>query len=184
MQLDVVEVYPYIEYAKYLLAGSTAMAIFIVAMIGGGITFIDDKSRGLHEGYLLTPIHKTELVLGLIGAGAIKGLMAGMALTIIGGLIVGIPRLWDPVRLFYLTLVVLVASFAMISFMFLADGAGGRSAGAARDFRRAEYAAFFPFGRDFPDRRLPAVAALDFGDRSVHVYRARAAKSDPQKYRH
>lgn len=43
-----------------------------------------------------------------------------MALTIIGGLLVGIPRLWDPVRLFYLTLVVLVASLAMISFMFLA----------------------------------------------------------------
>jgi ABC-2 type transport system permease protein len=120
VELDTVEIYPYVEYAKYLLAGSTAMAIFIVAMIGGGITFIDDKSRGLHEGYLLTPIHKTELVMGLIGAGAIKGLMAGLALTIIGGLIVGIPGLWDPVRLFYLCLVVLIASFAMISFMFLA----------------------------------------------------------------
>jgi ABC-2 type transport system permease protein len=120
VELNVVEVYPYVEYAKYLLAGSTAMAIFIVAMIGGGITFIDDKSRGLHEGYLLTPIHKTELVMGLIGAGALKGLMAGMALTIIGGLIVGIPNLWDPVRLIYLALVVLVASLAMISFMFLA----------------------------------------------------------------
>jgi ABC-2 type transport system permease protein len=120
VQLNVVEVYPYIEYAKYLLAGSTAMAIFIVAMIGGGITFIDDKSRGLHEGYLLTPIHKTELVLGLIGAGAFKGVLAGMALTLIGGLLVGIPGLWNPVRLFYLIFVVLVASIAMISFMFLA----------------------------------------------------------------
>jgi ABC-2 type transport system permease protein len=120
VELDTVEVYPYVDYAKYLLAGSTAMAIFIVAMIGGGITFIDDKSRGLHEGYLLTPIHKGELVMGLIGAGAIKGLMAGLALTIIGGLIVGIPRLWDPVRLLYIAAVVLVASVAMISFMFLA----------------------------------------------------------------
>ena len=52
MELNVVEVYPYIEYIKYLLAGSTAMGIFITAMIGGGITFIDDKTRGLHEGYL------------------------------------------------------------------------------------------------------------------------------------
>lgn len=120
VQLNIVEVYPYIEYAKYLLAGSTAMAIFIVAMIGGGITFIDDKSRGLHEGYLLTPIHKTELVLGLIGAGAFKGLLAGMALTLIGGLLVGIPGLFNPVRLFYLIFVVLIASLAMISFMFLA----------------------------------------------------------------
>ena len=117
--LDIVEVYPYIEYIKYLLPGSIAMAIFIVAMIGGGITFIDDKSRGLHEGYLVTPIHKAELVMGLDLAGAIKGLMAGFVITFIGGLIAGIPRLWDPVRLFYLMIVVAVASLAMISFMFL-----------------------------------------------------------------
>src|SRR5271170_2028449 len=90
VNLNVVEVYPYIDYIKYLLAGSAAMAIFIVAMIGGGITFIDDKSRGLHEGYLLTPIHKSELVMGLIGAGEVKGTLAGMVLVIIGGLIAGI----------------------------------------------------------------------------------------------
>src|ERR1700722_8778808 len=104
VELNVVEVYPYIEYIKYLLAGSTAMGIFITAMIGGGITFIDDKTRGLHEGYLLTPIKKTELVTGLIGAGTLKGLMAGMVLTVIGGMIAGIPRIWDPVRLFYLAI--------------------------------------------------------------------------------
>ena len=119
VQLNVVEVYPYIEYIKYLLAGSIAMAIFVVAMIGGGITFIDDKARGLHEGYLVTPIHKFELVLGLNLAGALKGLMAGMVLTIIGGLIAGIARIWDPVRLFWLAVVVAAASLTMISFMFL-----------------------------------------------------------------
>ncbi len=117
--LNIVEVYPYIEYVKYLLAGSIAMAIFVVAMIGGGITFIDDKARGLHEGYLVTPIQSAELVMGLNLAGALKGLMAGMVLTIIGGLIAGIPHLWDPVRLLYLALVVAVASLCMISFMFL-----------------------------------------------------------------
>jgi ABC-2 type transport system permease protein len=119
VQLDVVEVYPYVEYAKYLLAGAVTLGIFSVAMIGGGITFIDDKSRGLHEGYLVTPIHKSELVLGLIGAGALKGLMAGMCLAIIGGLMVGIPRLWDPIRLLYIAFVVFAASLAMMSFMFL-----------------------------------------------------------------
>ncbi|HKF52906.1 MAG TPA: ABC transporter permease [Candidatus Acidoferrales bacterium] len=117
--LNIVEVYPYIEYIKYLLPGSIAMAIFIVAMIGGGITFIDDKSRGLHEGYLVTPIHKAELVMGLDLAGTVKGLMAGLVITFIGGLIAGIPRLWDPVRLIYLMIVVAVASLCMISFMFL-----------------------------------------------------------------
>jgi ABC-2 type transport system permease protein len=48
--LDVVEVYPYVNYIKYFLPGSVALAIFMTAMIGGGLLFIDDKSRGLHEG--------------------------------------------------------------------------------------------------------------------------------------
>ena len=119
VDLQVVELYPYIEYIKYLLSGSIAMSIFIVAMIGGGITFIDDKSRGLHEGYLVTPIKKSELILGLIFSGAIKGIMAGISITIIGGLIAGIDHLWDPVRLLYLGLVLGTTSVAMISFMFL-----------------------------------------------------------------
>src|ERR1019366_5513394 len=58
-------------------------------------------------------------VFGLIGSGTIKGLMSGMVLVIIGGLIVGIPRLWDPTRLLYLAVVVLAAALSMISFMFL-----------------------------------------------------------------
>jgi ABC-2 type transport system permease protein len=119
IDLQVVELYPYIEYIKYLLSGSIAMSIFIVAMIGGGITFIDDKSRGLHEGYLVTPIKKSELILGLIFSGAIKGVMAGISITIIGGLLAGVGRLWDPVRLLYLAIVLGTTSVAMISFMFL-----------------------------------------------------------------
>ena len=117
--LQIVEVYPYIEYIKYLLAGSISMAIFVVAIIGGGIVFIDDKARGLHEGYLVTPIAKSELILGLNLAGALKGLMAGFTITLIGGMIAGIDRLWEPVRLLYLMLVIATASLAMISFMFL-----------------------------------------------------------------
>src|SRR4029077_11770550 len=117
--IQTVEVYPYIEYIKYLLAGSISLSVFVVAMIGGGIVFIDDKARGLHEGYLVTPVHKAELVLGLVFAGGLKGMMAGTTITIIGGLIAGIERIWDPVRLLYLLLVVGSASLAMISFMFL-----------------------------------------------------------------
>ena len=74
--IQTVEVYPYIEYIKYLLAGSISISIFVVAMIGGGIGFIDDKARGFHEGYLATPLTRTDLVLGLVFSGAIKGLLA------------------------------------------------------------------------------------------------------------
>ncbi len=156
VDLNVVEMYPYIEYIKYSLAGSIAMSIFIVAMIGGGITFIDDKARGLHEGYLVTPIQKTELVMGLIGAGALKGLMAGFILTIIGGLIAGIPRLWDPVRLVYLAIVVLVASVAMISFMFLVMVRVDDPLVPRAIFGVLNTLLFFPSGAVYPIERFQA----------------------------
>ncbi|MGB6429409.1 MAG: ABC transporter permease [Candidatus Acidiferrales bacterium] len=119
VSLQMVELYPYIEYIKYLLPGVVAISIFVVAMIGGGIVFIDDKSRGLHEGYLVTPVHKLELVLGLVLSGAIKGVMAGTTVAIIGGLIAGIDRIWDPLRLVYVVVVIAAGSLTMISFMFL-----------------------------------------------------------------
>lgn len=119
IQLRVVESYGYVHYIKYLLPGSIAMSIFMISLVGGGILFIDDKARGLHEGYLVTPIRRSELVLGLCFAGALKGLMAGMVLVTIGGLIAGVEQLWDPVRLLYLMLVVGITSLALIGFAFL-----------------------------------------------------------------
>jgi len=56
--LAIVELYPYIEYMKYLLPGSITLAMFVSVMIGGGMLYIDDKARGIHEGYLVTPITK------------------------------------------------------------------------------------------------------------------------------
>ena len=80
---------------KYLLPGSIALAMFVSAMIGGGMLYIDDKARGVHEGYLVTPITKAELVLGLNGAGAIKGVLTGVVITMIGSLIAGVGTIFD-----------------------------------------------------------------------------------------
>lgn len=156
VDLQVVEIYPYIEYIKYLLSGSIAMSIFIVAMIGGGIVFIDDKARGLHEGYLVTPIRKAELVLGLTFAGAIKGVMAGLTITIIGGLFAGIERLWEPVRLFYLLVVIAAASLAMISFMFLVMVRVTDPLVPRAIFGVLNTLLFFPSGAIYPPEGFPA----------------------------
>jgi len=87
--LSVVEIYPYVPYIQYLLPGSTVLAIFVAAMIGGGIMYIDDKARGLHEGYLVTPIRKYELILGFNLSGAIKAVISGMVLVTAGAVIAG-----------------------------------------------------------------------------------------------
>jgi len=181
VELNIVEIYPYVEYIKYLLAGSVAMGIFITAMIGGGITYIDDKMRGLHEGYLLTPISKTELIGGLIGAGTLKAFMAGMSLTIIGGLIAGIPRIWDPVRLLYLMLVVFVASVAMISLMFLVMVRIDDPLVPRAIFGVLNMLLFFPSGAVYPTEAFPAwlrwISVIDPFTYTVHALRNLTVKN-------
>ncbi len=72
--LDVVEVYPYVPYIQYLLPGTIVLAIFVSAMTGGGIIFIDDKARVVGtRRYLVTPIRKFELILGFTFAGHHQG---------------------------------------------------------------------------------------------------------------
>src|ERR1700738_5587716 len=91
--LDIVELYPYIEYMKFLLPGSIALAMFVSVMIGGGMLYIDDKARGGHEGYLVTPITKAEMVLGLNAASVVKAVMVGGGITGVGCLLAGVGTL-------------------------------------------------------------------------------------------
>jgi ABC-2 type transport system permease protein len=173
IDIQTVEVYPYIEYIKYLLAGSISISIFVVAMIGGGIVFIDDKARGLHEGYLTTPLTKADLVLGLVSAGAIKGLMAGLTITFIGGLIAGIERIWDPVRLVYLLIVLGVTALAMISFMFLLMVRVDNPLVPRAIFGVLNTLLYFPSGAIYPTEGFPVwlrwISVIDPFTYAVHA---------------
>src|SRR5277367_5387829 len=117
--LSIVELYPYIEYMKYLLPGSLTLAMFVSVMIGGGMLYIDDKARGVHEGYLVTPITKFELVAGLNIAGAIKAILAGIVITVLGSLLSGLGSVFVPQNLFYIFLLVVATSVAFNTMMFL-----------------------------------------------------------------
>jgi ABC-2 type transport system permease protein len=117
--LKVVELYPYVNYMKFLLPATIALAMYISVMIGGGMLYIDDKARGVHEGYLVTPITKIELVFGLNTAGAIKATLSGICLTVIGSLMAGLGVIFHPMVLLELLALILVTSIAFNGMMFL-----------------------------------------------------------------
>jgi ABC-2 type transport system permease protein len=81
--------------------------------------YIDDKARGVHEGYLVTPITALEMVLGLNLAGAIKAILAGCTLTILGSLIAGIGGSFQPGRILQWFMLICATSFAFNGMMFL-----------------------------------------------------------------
>jgi len=117
--LSIVELYPYMEYMKYLLPGSLVLAMFVSVMIGGGMLYIDDKARGVHEGYLVTPITKLELVLGLNLAGAIKAVMTGVIIVGIGSMLAGVGTIFNPLTLVGLLVMIVLTSLALNTMMFL-----------------------------------------------------------------
>ncbi len=183
ISLDTVELYPYIEYMKYLLPGSIALAMFVSVMIGGGMLYIDDKARGVHEGYLVTPITKFELVAGLNIAGAIKAIMAGLVITILGRAAL------RPGNHLHAQQHVLhpaddSGDLAGVQHHDVPDdGAGGRSAGAARHVWRAEHAAVFPQRRDLSHQGLSEVAAVHRLYRSVLILGARVQGDSAERCR-
>jgi len=173
--LAVVEIYPYVPYIQYLLPGSTVLAIFVSAMIGGGIIFIDDKARGLHEGYLVTPISKFELIMGFNLAGAMKAIIAGAVLISAVSLIAGIPDPFNPARLARLLLLVVVTSLALISFMFLLMVRVNDPLVPRAMFGVLNTVLFFPSGAVYPVSAFPAwmkvIAIADPFTYAVHGFK-------------
>jgi ABC-2 type transport system permease protein len=180
-QLDVVEVYPYVPYVQYLLPGIIVMSIFMMVMIGGGIIFIDDKARGLHEGYLVTPISKLELVAGFNLSGTIKAVLAGCSIMIVGSLIAGIPMPFDPFRLFRLFVVVCFTAFALISMMFLIMVRVTDPLMPRAIFGVLNTLLYFPSGAIYPQQGFPAwmqvIAAVDPFTYAVHAFKSLVLKN-------
>ena len=174
--LDIVELYPYVEYMKYLLPGSITLAMFVSVMIGGGMLYIDDKARGIHEGYLVTPITKTELVFGLNLAGAIKAVLTGIVITLIGGMIAGVGTIFDPSTFLGLGLMILLTSLAFNTMMFLLMVRVEDPLVPRAIFGILNTLLFFPSGSIYPIQAFPTwlrvIARADPFTYAVHGFKA------------
>jgi ABC-2 type transport system permease protein len=174
--LQIVELYPYIEYMKYLLPGSIALAMFVSVMIGGGMLYIDDKARGVHEGYLVTPITKAELVFGLNAAGAIKAVMTGVVITLIGSLLAGVGTIFNPGTIVGLAVMIFLTSLAFNTMMFLLMVRVEDPLVPRAIFGILNTLLFFPSGAVYPIQAFPrwlrAIASVDPFTFAVHGFKS------------
>jgi ABC-2 type transport system permease protein len=174
--LQIVELYPYVEYMKYLLAGSVALAMYVAVMIGGGMLYIDDKARGVHEGYLVTPITSLELVIGLNLAGTIKAVLSGICITVIGSLLAGLGVIFNPESAFLLLLLIIATSMAFNGMMFLMMVRVDDPLVPRMMFGVLNTLLFFPSGAISPVSGLPkwlqVIAHLDPFTYAVHGFKA------------
>lgn len=155
VKLDPVELFPFVPYIRYMLPGVISLGMFMTVMIGGGMTYLDDKQRGVHEGYLVTPITKFELVLGQNIAGTIKAVVTGILVTILGALISGVYDIFQPVRFLALILLVVVVSFAFMSMMSCIVARMNNPMLPRALFGVLNTLLYFPSGAIYPTQSLP-----------------------------
>jgi ABC-2 type transport system permease protein len=84
------KIYGDIRYIQFFGVGVIVMAIFMSTMMGGGIALIKDREMGIIEGYLVTPVKRSSIILGMIASGTIRAFFAGFILFIVDILVTGI----------------------------------------------------------------------------------------------
>jgi ABC-2 type transport system permease protein len=181
VSLSVVELYPYVPYIQFFLPGTIVIAIFVSAMIGGGIIYIDDKARGLHEGYLVTPIRKFELILGFTLAGIVKASIAGTSLVIVGSMVAGIPDPLNVARVARMLVLVVLTAMALISMMFLLVVRVSDPLMPRMIFGVLNVLLFFPSGAVYPVNAFPGwmrvISAIDPFTYAVHGFKQLVLKN-------
>jgi len=88
--IDLEYAYRNVLYIEFMAPGTFVQAIMFVSIIAGGVQLVVDKERGIIEGYLVTPLKKYEIVIGVLLSGVIKALFASVALFVLAIVLAGI----------------------------------------------------------------------------------------------
>jgi ABC-2 type transport system permease protein len=114
--ISVNKIYGDIRYIQFFGVGVIVMAIFMTTMFGGGIALIKDRELGIIEGYLVTPVKRASIILGMIGSGTIRAFLAGFIIFIVDVLITGI-IIQSPGDFLLVLLVLFITSLGVTSMM-------------------------------------------------------------------
>lgn len=117
LTIDQENFYRNVLYIEFMAPGSLVQAIMFASIIGGGISILFDKQRGIIEGYLVTPLKQYEIVVGVLLAGVIKAMFSAVAMLVLAILFAGV-QLNTGVQGFLLVILTLfLTSLGLISFM-------------------------------------------------------------------
>ncbi len=83
-------IYGTIDYLQYFGVGVIVMAIFSTTMFGGGLALIRDREMGIIEGYFVTPVKRSSIILGTIGSGTVRAFLAGFIIFLVDIFIAGV----------------------------------------------------------------------------------------------
>jgi ABC-2 type transport system permease protein len=171
-----VDAYGHKEFMQYLVPAVIALALFFVAMLAGGIILVDDRARGIHEGYFVTPLSALDLVGGLTLSAITLSMIIGTTVLASAVLIARIPIIGGLQTILLTELSMMLLALGLILFMFTLMARGSNPMMPRAVFGFLNVVMFFPSGALYPTESYPAwlraVSAVFPMRYAVHSLRA------------
>jgi ABC-2 type transport system permease protein len=155
IQVERVDIYGHKEFMQYLVPGVIALALFFVAMLAGGIMLVDDRARGIHEGYFVTPLSALDLVGGLTLSATTLAMMIGTIVLHSAILIARLPILGGWRTMFLSELAMLLLALGLILFIFTLMARVSNPMTPRAMFGILNVLTFFPSGALYPTESYP-----------------------------
>lgn len=156
IQVQRVDVYGHKEFMQYLVPGVIALALFFVAMLAGGIILVDDRARGIQEGYFVTPLSALDLVGGLTLSATCLALFIGSVVLVSSIFIARLPILGGVRTLVLTETAILLLALGLILFMFTLMARVSNPLTPRALFGILNVLTFFPSGALYPTESYPA----------------------------
>lgn len=115
--VDIANIYREVLYIEFMAPGSLIQSIMFASIIGGGISLLFDKQRGIIEGYLVTPLKQYEIVVGVLLAGVTKAMFSATTMLILAILIAGVRPMTNIVGFIFIFITLFMTSMGLISMM-------------------------------------------------------------------
>jgi ABC-2 type transport system permease protein len=155
VQVERVDVYGHKEFMQYLVPGVIALALFFVAMLAGGIILVDDRAKGIHEGYFVTPLSSLDLVLGLTISAVSLSMIIGTIVLAASVLIARLPIIGGLPTILMTEFAVFLLGLGLILFMFTLMARVSNPMTPRALFGILNVVTFFPSGALYPTESYP-----------------------------
>ncbi len=163
--VNVVNIYGTIDYLEFFGIGIIVMAIFTSTMFGGGLAMIRDRENGIIEGYLVTPVKRSSIIIGTIGSGTVKAFFAGFAIFLVDIFVAGV-IVRSPQDFFLVLLVIFITSIGVTSLVVSLASRFSNQQSYASVIAFMNLLLFMTSGVFYPVIGMPVLAPLDHGIQS------------------
>ncbi len=155
IRVERVDVYGHKEFMQYLVPGVIALALFFIAMLAGGIILVDDRARGIHEGYFVTPVSALDVVVGLTLSAITLAMTIGTVVLISAVVIARVPIIGGWRTLVLTEAAILLLALGLILFMFTLMARVSNPLTPRALFGILNVLTFFPSGALYPTESYP-----------------------------